>query len=457
MIINAGKKLSFCICLLISCVVALTDSWSADKSQGFETPPVLKASADLPKVLLASPHYRISQRVKNDGYMNHYSVQSKYGMQEVRGKYFLIKLISEIDALEFLEKNYPSSTVAGDAAMSAGKGIVTAPINAANKVYDTVTDSDELERTAKAIPGGVVNIFSLAASGISSAAEYAYDAGKSAASGDSARASAKIGDGVSVLEDAALNFVGYNDAFRELAKTLKVDPYTENQLLQSELKRVSTIQTSIKVGAKFAPSIPSIPGVGEANKFLGYSQNVATYEDPKKVEATNEKMLRALSAKGSDDKLGTAAEALMSNTAYTPPMRMAVISALTKMKDVSGIEQLTATAANAKSREGAQFYLQAIGKLASIHGGKEPFAKIISDTTIPAALTGSNQLVIPLPVDYLVWTEEVATILTRFKNSASRQGKKSFALVLVGGLVSPRCKAEMIKLGADEVKQLVTF
>ena len=60
---------------------------------------------------------------------------------------------------------------------------------------------------------------------------------------------------------------------------------------------------------------------------------------------------------------------------------------------------------------------------------------------LPAALEAGGQLVIPAPVDYLSWTEEVA----EFAHRDDLLGRKP-ALLLTGD-ASPRARAELAALG----------
>ena len=170
-----------CTVLLSVCICSVA------AAQEYETPPVLSARVVLPKATIAGKNlpYTIDDRVLNDGYLYKYTIRSKYGVSEIRGTYFLYKSIQEIQALLYIEKNFPSGKVAATAVGDTAKGIVTAPIKVTKKVFDTVTDTEKLSKTARAIPGGIVNLFGIAAGAVSDLGSFAVNSGKSAIHGES--------------------------------------------------------------------------------------------------------------------------------------------------------------------------------------------------------------------------------------------------------------------------------
>lgn len=233
-------------------------------AQRYEPLPKLSAQAFFPTSTLKGSNYSVDSSVKNDGYMNTYFLRSRFGNLNVTGDYFLLKRITEIQTLEFIEKNYPSDMVATKAVGGVAKRIVTAPINATKKLVNTISDGDKLKKTLKSVPSGIANIFSLAADAVGDVANFTYNTGKAVVSGESGDTSKQFAKAGELFEHEALNFVGYNRAYREIAKELKADPYTNNQLLRAELKRMASIQAAANLGGKFVPGV-SVPLVGTAN------------------------------------------------------------------------------------------------------------------------------------------------------------------------------------------------
>jgi hypothetical protein len=72
--------------------------------QGYEAPPVLSASKILPPELLSGPNHRVRERVTNDGYLNIYQIDSKFGTFTAVSTAVLRKRIGEINAMVVMEK-----------------------------------------------------------------------------------------------------------------------------------------------------------------------------------------------------------------------------------------------------------------------------------------------------------------------------------------------------------------
>ncbi|MDH3691849.1 MAG: hypothetical protein OEU36_20605 [Gammaproteobacteria bacterium] len=74
------NKMNFSITWFLSVVVALFlgHSTIATATERYEEPPVLTASAILPKELMSGPNFQVEDKVINDGYMNTYRIKSKF-------------------------------------------------------------------------------------------------------------------------------------------------------------------------------------------------------------------------------------------------------------------------------------------------------------------------------------------------------------------------------------------
>ena len=102
--------------------------------QGYEAPPVLSASKILPPELLSGPNHRVRERVTNDGYLNTYQIDSKFGTFTAVSTALLRKRIGEINAMVVMEKVQDSKEYidsfkeAGLDAMTSAMSLVTSPV-----------------------------------------------------------------------------------------------------------------------------------------------------------------------------------------------------------------------------------------------------------------------------------------------------------------------------------------
>ncbi len=65
--------------LVLLCMLALQPSFTMAAQPGFESLPVLSASKILPPELLSGPNHRVQEKVKNDGIVNIYTIDSRFG------------------------------------------------------------------------------------------------------------------------------------------------------------------------------------------------------------------------------------------------------------------------------------------------------------------------------------------------------------------------------------------
>ena len=65
----------------------------------YEGPVTFKASQLLSPELLAGPHHKVDEVVRNDGYLNIYTIHSEYGDVEATSTAKLRKYVHEINAV----------------------------------------------------------------------------------------------------------------------------------------------------------------------------------------------------------------------------------------------------------------------------------------------------------------------------------------------------------------------
>ena len=416
----------------------------------YESPPTFQADRVLKPKLVKGELFSVGPSVRNDGYLNHFALRSKFGTFDARGTLTLQKRIQELYALEVLEKEFPSSGVASKAVGESAVGIVTGPVRSVQKAYNHVSDKEKLKKTGKSIPGGVANLFGAAASAVSDGATFVYETGSSALRGDSEGTSAQFDKAGEVIVDAAEKYTGYDKAYRELSRALKIDPYTDNEVLRKELRRVALIQSGVKTGARFAPGLYGIPHVGTVNRYMDRAEEVAAYEDPKKVEALNAKIAEAL---GEADKNYSAAQKrFFANKYFTPLSRRIVLKNLERLKGVKDVGMFLDMAGRVRSREAAALYISAGESLADYHDKEGRLLSLVSQVVVPAGVTKNGDLIVPLPVDHLVWTKEVATVFKDFEKRVTNYPVRR-SEIRIAGTASPRAIEELKRLGAEDVKQ----
>ena len=87
------------LCALFAWVLVVGTSGpavSSAQNAGYENSAVLKAAEIFPPDVLSGPDHRVEATVKNDGFLNHYVLQSTYGTYEVVSGFLLKKRVHQL-------------------------------------------------------------------------------------------------------------------------------------------------------------------------------------------------------------------------------------------------------------------------------------------------------------------------------------------------------------------------
>ena len=173
--------------------------------QRYETTPVLSASQILPPELLSGPNHRVQERVTNDGYLNIYQIDSKFGTFTAVSTAVLRKRISEINAMVVMEKvqgskEYIDSIKEGGLdAMNSALSLITSPVK---------TVSGAVQRSGRGLYLG--------------------------------RRQGLSGAQRSQSEDSKVkDLIGFSTTKRQYAYQFDLDVYSDNEKLQDMLNKIS--------------------------------------------------------------------------------------------------------------------------------------------------------------------------------------------------------------------------
>ena len=112
------RKTYACRVIVLAALLALHPAIAMAAQGGFEPAPILRSSQILPPDLLSGPNHRVEERVYNDGYLNRYTILSKFGGFVAVSTPMLRERISEINAMVRMEqiqgtKEYAASIKGG--------------------------------------------------------------------------------------------------------------------------------------------------------------------------------------------------------------------------------------------------------------------------------------------------------------------------------------------------------
>ncbi len=118
------------------------------------------------------------------------------------------------------------------------------------------------------------------------------------------------------------------------------------------------------------------------------------------------------------------------------------VAALADLDGVADRAVAVELAAAAESEEEALFQTGAAIMLGWLHGGGDALARLAPSAVIPVALTADGRLAVAAPLDYTVWTAQLAAGIERLAELGARLGAERRELWF-RGKVSERCRREL--------------
>jgi hypothetical protein len=378
-----------------------------------EPPQVLSARYLLPPDLLAGPRFRVDDRVPTDGYMGHYTLRSEVGTFTVVSRDLLKIRIAELAVIEQLEATSKTDVFLSGAARAAER-----PVQA---VVNIVTNP---VGTVESLPGGISRFFDRVEMGGKAIEQAAMDASKS--SDQRAQETAQR------VGDVTITALGYEQVHRQLAKSLGVDPYTTNPVLAKKITDVAWVAFSARLGVDLLMSA-AVPG----STFISLTSITSdlVYDTPKAdlIVALQQKLMRM----GASEAV---AGALIKNRRYSLTVLTTLVTELERLGGVKGRPDIIALATTAANEEEARFLAASVQVLARLNVTGMPLKAMIARRTA-VGVTPGGALVLPAPVDYLSWTEQIARIAAQRDLHAPRRG------LWLSGRMSPRAQYGLSELG----------
>ena len=385
---------------------------AADAGAAYEKPPVLQASALVGDLPTSGPGYQIDAQVPTDGLMGHFTIRSGERTFEALGVATLAMRIAEIQAILELEKTSKTDVFVKAAAQAAERP-VNAAVNMARHPVDTVSG----------LPAGVGRFFDRVQTGAKSFTEQKREG--------------EPGLAKSVGQTSA-DALGYEQERRRLAKQLRVDPYTTNEILAKKLDDVAWVAFSGRVGVSVAVSVV-VPGSMAISGTTMVNDLVWDTPPGDLVNRVNAKL----------DAMGVAEEkkrAFTGNRHIPLSLQATIVLALDRLSGVRGRPELIALAASVQSEDQARYVARGLEMLAR-HHETVPLASVSGRGTIVARERGGT-IVVPAPVDYVSWTERVARFARRDDLKAPKRE------IWLSGHVSPATRRHLETMGwkiTDEV------
>ena len=354
----------------------------------------LQAEQVLPTGQLKGPNYRIEPEVLNDGLVNTYRLDTKYGPLTVEGTPLLLERLSELRALDRIEK--VEGTEVYKNALKEG---VKSPLKGAEALID------DPFATVKGAAQGV--------------GRWMSDIGRSISSKDPHQAS------------VAQTAFGQAAAKRAFAYEFGVDPYTRFKPLQKSLDDLGWAMAGGGLTTKVAFSlIPGAAGiVVSATGTTSSMKALVRDKSPAQLDTINRAELRKM---GVSDPI---IDAFLGNSTFSPQDKTIIAGELASLKGVKGRPGFIASAALVDNLGLATFMryrAQMIGRFQSEVGGVESFVKIEKTLFLK---TKRGEYVGLFPIDRIAYDGEMVEKLDSLDQAIARQPGVRTKQLWIGGSV----------------------
>jgi hypothetical protein len=408
------------VVIAILCLVLSWRDARAATQPAVEVPTYRQASSFLPAGMLTGSHHRVHETVVCDGYMHHFTVDSAFGVFHVTGDGALRKLVREIRAIAVLSK----------VAMGAAyiEGVIRYGRQPLEFGFSLITDPLD---TVAGVPKGLGQLFQDIATSFSSATNPSEDG-------------------------LVAQLLAMSSAKRLIGRDLDVDVYSRNAVLQNELNRLAWCVAlgNLSVSIALIPvggtvvQVVSLTNAGqELNCFMAD-------QPPARLRQRNQIKLESA---GVPMDLITR---FLNHPHYTPRHYTVIATSLGAMDGTRGSASLIYAALQAHDEVSANFVMHVTEMLKGYHQKVAPIQQIMIESPLVFARAANGAVVIPLPVDYGMWTERasqlVPALLERYqKRNYNPAGVNKFEMWVTGTL-TPTAKQQLAELGADVVENVHT-
>ena len=396
------------VTLLLYLAPSAVSEESIPATDEYEIPGPVNAEDFLPKSAFAGKKIFVEKIAQNNGLQNTYRIKAGAEEYEVTGSDAAVELLQELKAINQLRQISTAKAFSRGLKQSAkgtyqtGKQMLRDPVSSVKKV----------PQGASKFFGKVKGFFS----------QDEEDAGQKSSPGETVK-----------------GFLGVDEEKRKLAARLDVDVYSRNQALQEELDRVA----SATAGGGMAFDIGTLPIGGAAGiglTLIGIDQTVDSLindSSPDSLRKWNEQNLLKLGAKRD----------LIVQFLNHPwfSLRQATIITASLNKTQTNPDLFLESANKALTEQDAKYFEQVAQLLAAYSHKVAPLQSLRLQDGLLYAVDHNGVLVVPVSLDYAIWTAMVAQRVDGLAGLAGSDSNIKSVEIWTDGKASERVKAELSK------------
>lgn len=408
----------------------------------------LYASEVASPALLTSPLHKVARCVRIIGHMAQFELETPYGDIEAEGVEMLAIRVSELPALDALEKATRAGTY-GDAMKASAQDKAHKVEKIALNPVDTVTHLPEgawrfFQRTLAKIGDTARDLADRAKRTGEESSPYSDVAPPAVETNAPPEPTPWYAKGANGAKRLTLDWIGYNKTRRGLAERLEVDPYSTLTPLKD---RLDALSWSSFAGEKTLSAALGFTG-SIATKTLSVSSRVDKVVwnlDPEEIANRNLQRLTAYDCPEEETRR------FVRRGHFSPTLQSAFTDQIVALEPESGCAELVELASYARSELETRYLVDALKLLAHFHTDDAENKRLVLIGTGLALETGKGAratLVLPLPVDRLEWKEYTKAY---FDLPEFRRSNKT---LLVSGTITKKAVRELTRRGWSLIERV---
>ena len=337
----------------------------------FEKPGILKAQSFLKPEIIKGEQYTVEEQVQNDGLLNHYSVNSSFGIFQVSSTSSLHILVREIEAIGAMKKIATDDT-AIESLKQSGKNTVAGVKNLVN----------DPQGTFESAAAGVGSLFN--------------------------RAKGTIGkrETTEAEDNKAAQLIGFTKSKGRIATEFGVNMYSRNEVLQKLFKGADTADFFGGLGVGVVTS--AVPGVG--GMLLTTSGAARLLNEAINTTPASELWLQNKSKLLEMGMNEDTVELFLNNPDFSPALQTVMVAALGSMQGVENRELYLKVALQAGDPGMAKIVTESVVMTAGYHKHIAPLKRFAPIARLARAEKKDGTIVVVLPGDHIIWSEMVADV-----------------------------------------------
>ena len=364
--------------------------------------PVFQASTLLPGAPLVGPNYRVDETVRNDGFLNYYTVTVDGESYTVASNALMRQRLLELAALQKMDELKRS-----DVYQEALKKGVRAPIDTATGL---VTEPVE---TVRGVARGI--------------GTFAESIGHS------------LFGGASDQEDGVMKTaLGVDAAKRKVAADLGIDPYTSFPPVRGRLNEIAWAGAggSLTVSAGFRLTPAPASGVLGAGKMSQGMMSLLAQKTPAELKDINANKLEQMRVQES------VAELFLEHPKFSPTEKTLLVDALART-GVSDRQAFVQRAILVQDETMAYFMRRWAQLNAAYHRQVQRAARFVRLGRMPILQREDGVLIAIAPVDHLAWTDAIARRHATNMQSLSGVSNVTGGEIWIEGTISAQARAAL--------------